>query len=54
MLKNVKSMLAVRSKSLQDQKCECKKKYSVRMKKARLEENEERNRRNKHFPMAMA
>ena len=54
MLKNVESMLAVRSKSLEDQKSECKKKYRVRMKKARLEENEERNRRNKHFPMAMA
>ena len=43
MLKNVKSMLAVRSKSLEDQKSECKK-YPVRMKKARLEENEKRKR----------
>jgi hypothetical protein len=44
MLSNIKSMLSVRSKVLEAQKSETKKKYRVRMKKARLEENEERKR----------
>jgi hypothetical protein len=48
MLKNIESMLAIRGKALESQKSEAKKKYRVRMKKARLEENEERKRWLKH------
>ena len=44
MLKNIQAMLTNRSMVLESQRNQVKKEYRVRMKKARLEENEERKR----------